>query len=160
MSSRKGAVLLALPLTAALLLTACGGVGRRDYVRRNEAVVKSLPVFPGAAETHEFSTPYYSAGGMSPRGYTTTVVYRVSPRTRGGQVRRFYQTRLEGRGWRPGLPGISAASQERLNTTWLSGFTRGGATAVVNTVTLRSVPGRQRDRFYVVAVDHRGADRR
>ena len=31
---------------AVLLLVGCGGVSRADYVAKNEAIVKSLPVFP------------------------------------------------------------------------------------------------------------------
>jgi hypothetical protein len=60
----------AILLAAALLLAACGGVSRSDYIAKNEAIVRSLPVFPGAVKAHEISTRHRG-------GYTTTVAYRV-----------------------------------------------------------------------------------
>ena len=78
---RRG-VLVVPALTAALLLAGCGESRlERTDVSRNEAIVNSLPVFPGATKTHESSAPY--AGEIPrdphPAGYLTTVAYRVPP---------------------------------------------------------------------------------
>lgn len=146
-------------LTAALLLTGCGGVSRRQYVSRNEALLKSLPLFPGAVEAHSFSTPHYGGGeGSSPDGYTTTVVYRVVRGTRSGPVLRFYRARLARRGWHPGLPGLSVATRRQMSRTPLAYFSRDRALVVVNAVTLRPVRDRHAERTYMVVADYRGAD--
>jgi hypothetical protein len=132
-------------LATVLTLTACGSVDRGHYVNRNEAIVKSLPVFPGAAKAHEFSTPYYSGGGMSPHGYTTTVVYRVPAGTDGLSVRRFYEARLEQRGWRSSVPDSKSPRAKAV-----AYLMRGKALVILNTITLRN-----RDRMYMVVVDYR-----
>ena len=135
-------------LTTALLVTGCGGADHGAYVRQNEAILASLPVFPGAVKAHELSTPEYSNGEFSdPTGYTTTLVYRVPHGTRGAAVVRFYEHRLERRGWARG---------SRIRKPWLVEFTRGRALVVLNTITVRPRSGRHA-RFYEVATDHRGA---
>ena len=131
-------------LTVALLLAGCGGVGRREQVRRSRAILAALPVFPGALTMHEFSTPEYGNGEASgPTGYTTTVVYRVPAGTRGTSVRRFYETRLGRRGWQSSPGNGSPASRAIIY------LKRGKELAVVNTLTLR------RGRTYIVVVDGR-----
>lgn len=141
----RGAVFVATAVTAAVLLAGCGGVGRRDYIRQNEAVLAALPVFNGAVKTHEFSTPEYGNGEASaPTGYTTTVVYLVPPGTRGASVRRFYEKRLGREDWRSGV--LASASPGARGIVYLK---HGKELAVVNTITLR------RDRTYTVDVDYR-----
>jgi hypothetical protein len=135
----RGGLFLLAALTPALLLAGCGGVGGRDYVARNEAIVRSLPVFPGAVKMHEVSTPYvHSEGQMSgPSGYTTSVFYRVPNGTTDVAVSRFYATRLGRLGWsRAAVPGD---------------FTKGRAF-----VGLNAVPGKP---IYELLVDYRGAGR-
>lgn len=146
---RRG-VLLVAALAATLMLAGCGGVSRRDYVARNEAIVRSLPHFPGAVKTHEVSTPYVkSEGGLStrPSGYTTTVVYRVPRGTTDASVLRFYRTELDRRRWR------------QVDTPRVDAFTKGRAFAAVNTVFLTPAQRRLGEQVYEVVVDYRGAGR-
>jgi hypothetical protein len=138
----------AIFLAAVLLLAGCGGVSRGDYVAQNEAVVRSLPVFPGAVKTHEISTPYVqSEGGMSTNasGYRTTVVYRVPRGTTDAAVGRFYATRLGRRGWRSVI------------TPPVRRFTKGRALVAVNTAFVKPAQRRLGEQIYEVVVDYRGA---
>jgi len=145
---RRG-VLLVAAVAATLLLAGCGGVSRGDYEARNEAIVRSLPHFPGAVKAHEVSTPYVkSEGGLStrPSGYTTTVVYRVPRGTTDGSVLRFYTTRLGRGGW--------------FKVTDLpADFTKGRAFVGVNTAFLTPAQRRLGEQIYEVVVDYRGAAR-
>jgi hypothetical protein len=143
---RRG-VLLVPALAATLSLAGCGGVSRRDYVARNEAIVASLPVFPGAVKTHEVSTPFVKTeGGLStrPSGYRTLVLYRVPRGTRGEAVIRFYEARLGRRGW---------DSLDISGSVPVANFTRGRALVAVDAVTATPT-GRW---TYAIVVDHRGA---
>ena len=140
---RAGALLLAV-----LLVAGCGGAGRQSYVARNEAVVRSLPVFPGAVKTHEISTPEYGNGEFShPTGYATTAVYRVPRGTADAAVSRFYATRLGRRGWRSMI------------TPPVRRFTKGRALVALNTAFLTPAQRRLGEQVYEVVVDYRGADR-
>jgi hypothetical protein len=124
-------------VAATLLLAGCGGVSRGDYVAQNEAIVRSLPHFPGAVKTHEGSLRAH--GG----GYKTTVVYRVPRGTTNSSVLRFYETRLGGRGW--------------LKVTDLpADFTKGRAFVAVHTAFLTPAQRRLGERNYEVVVDYRG----
>jgi hypothetical protein len=146
---RRGGLLMSV-LAVALVLTACGGVNRRDYVAGNEAILNSLPAFPGAVKAHEVSTPDdRSEGGLStrPNSYLTTVVYRVPRGTRGASVIRFYQTQLQRRGW------------ERSKPPRVADFTRGEAFVAVNAAFLMPAHGQPIDWMYELLVDHRGARR-
>ncbi len=137
-------------LVATLLLAGCGGVSRGDYVARNEAIVSSLPHFPGAVKTHEVSTPYVkSEGGLStrPSGYRTTVVYRAPRGTTGASVLRSYRTELDRRGW------------GQVNTPRVDAFTKGRAFVAVNTVFLSPAQRRLGEQIYELVVDYRGAGR-
>ncbi|HEY2310890.1 MAG TPA: hypothetical protein VGH46_07235 [Gaiellaceae bacterium] len=100
---RRG-VFPVLALASALLLAGCGESRlERTYRSRNEAIIDSLPVFPGAAKTHEAETPFYGEliDSKRPAGYSTSVVYRVPRGTSSASVLRFYVTRLgRGDGWR------------------------------------------------------------
>jgi hypothetical protein len=140
----RGGVLLVV----VLLLAGCGGVSRRDYLAKNEAVVRSLSVFPRAVKTHEVSTPYVkSEGGLStkPSGYRTTVVYRVPRGTTDGSVLRFYMTQLGRRGWR------------EVNNPSIDAFTKGRAFVVLNLAFLTPAQRRLGEQVYDVLVDYRGA---
>jgi hypothetical protein len=146
---RRG-VLLVPALTTVLLLTACGGVSRGDYVARNEAIVASLPLFPGAVKAHEISTPYVkSEGGLStrPSGYTTTLVYRVPRGTSAASVLRFYETRLHRRGW------------QSVGKAPIGDFRRDDAIVAVNTVFLTPAQQYRNDWIYELVADYRGARR-
>jgi hypothetical protein len=141
-------LLLAAALAGTQLLAACGGVSRGDYVGRNEAIVRSLPHFAKAVQTHEVSTPYVkSEGGLStrPSGYTTTVVYRVPRGTTAASVLRFYSTRLERRGWK------------QVRTRRVDAFTDDRAFVAVNTAFLTPAQRRLGEQLYEVVVDYRGA---
>jgi len=134
-------------LVAVLLLAGCGGASRLDYVAQNKALIRSLPVFPGAVKTHEISTPEYGNGELSsPTGYTTTVVYRVPRGTTDASVTRFYATHLGRHGWRSVI------------TPPVRRFTRGRALVALNTAFL--TPGQRRlgEQIYDLVVDSRGAE--
>jgi hypothetical protein len=142
----RGGVLL----VAVLLLAGCGGVSRADYEAKNEAIVRSLPVFPRAVKIHDISTPYVkSEGGLStnPSGYTTTVVYRVPRGTTDASVQDFYGTQLHRNGWRP------------VNNPNVDAFTKGRAFVAVNVAFLTGAQRRLGEQVYDVHVDYRGADR-
>jgi hypothetical protein len=115
-----------ISLAAILGAAGCGGVSRTRYVARNEAILRSLPVFPGASARQKFSTPHYASEEDSPNGYTTTVVYRVPRGTSGGSVVRFYGRQLARRGWHS---GISAASRRRMRGIPIGYFARDRASA-------------------------------
>lgn len=143
--SRSASLVPAL-LGAATLLAGCGGVNRRDYVSRNEAILASLPVFPGAVKTHELSTPDYGHGEFSdPTGYSTSVDYRVPRGTRGAAVLRFYESRLERRGWR-----VSFSSGAVRN------FTRKGSLVALDAILLSPAHGKPLNWTYELDVDQRG----
>jgi hypothetical protein len=153
---RRG-VLLVPALTIALLLIGCGGANRRDEVRRNEAILAALPVFPGAVKTHEYSTPEYGNGEFSdPTGYTTTLVYRVPRGTRGAAVIRFYRPRLRRRGWES---AVELGTSRRVRRS-IADFTRDGARVVVNTIFLTAARRRPVDWIYEIDADHSGGSRR
>ena len=117
---------------------------------RNEAIVASLPVLPGAVKTHEVSTPYVkSEGGLStkPSGYMTTVVYRVPRGTTAASVLRFYRARLHRNGWRP------------VDNARVYAFTKGRALVAVNAAFPAHAQGRLGEQVYDVLVDYRGAAR-
>lgn len=148
---RRG-VLVVPALTAALLLAGCGESRlERTDVSRNEAIVNSLPVFPGATKMHESSAPY---GGEIPRdphpaGYLTTVAYRVPPGTRSASVLGFYVSRLgRRRGWVGSRVGARA----------LAIFVRRRDLSYVHLTTTSLVPGKERGgAVYEVTVAYRGA---
>ncbi len=135
---RRG-VLLVAAVAATLLLAGCGGVSRGDYVTQNEAIVRSLPHFPGAVKTHEDSLRVHG-------GYTTTVFYRVPRGTTDASVLHFYATRLGRRDW--------------FKVTNLpADFTKGRAFVAVNTAFLTPAQRRLGEQIYGMVVDYRNAAR-
>ena len=83
---------------------ACGGLDKGAYLRKNEAVVRSLPVFPGARWMRVSSSAYRDDRGLDEPagpvvGYGTKVIYTLPKTSRVGEVVAFYETRLHRR-WR------------------------------------------------------------
>ncbi|HEY2182588.1 MAG TPA: hypothetical protein VGH18_00305 [Gaiellaceae bacterium] len=153
MAMRRG-VLLVPAVAVALLFTGCGGASRSDYVARNEAIAKSLPIFPGAVKTQQFSTPNDANGEFSaPSGYTTTLVYRVLRGTRGAAVVRFYESRLHRRGWQL---GVALGNTRRVRRS-IARFTRDRAFVAVDALLLAPLRERYVRWAYEIVIDYRGA---
>ena len=87
----------------ALALSGCGNsdVDKGAYIRANQAVFKSLPVFPEAQLREQSSSPYHleEDGHGSIAGYTTLFELDLPTGARADDVARFYRRRL-GRRWR------------------------------------------------------------
>jgi hypothetical protein len=135
-------VVLISGVAAALLLSGCGGFNKRDYVAQNEALFRSLPVYPDAAKLGE------DTRGSKSSGYET-VIYRVPRRTSGAAVLRFYELKLQERGWQQSGKSLEAD------------FTRAKALVALY-FSLEPAPpklGKPSDRTYAVMVDYRGASR-
>ena len=97
-----GAVAL---LIVAFMLAACSSVDKAVYVRDNERILDSLPVFPGARQIARGSYGDHADNGdlglPAPTiGYETGVNYRVPDGTRWREVIAFYVGHM--RGWQPG----------------------------------------------------------
>jgi hypothetical protein len=91
-------------VSVVLLVGGCGsgGIDRDPYVRKNQAILKSLPAYPGAVRV---KVAHYEARccgqGDHPGpvvGYGTHVDYRVHAGVRPKVVSAFYRRRLKG--WR------------------------------------------------------------
>jgi hypothetical protein len=82
--------------------TGCSADGRGDgsdneHVARNEAILRTIPVFPGARRVALSSGPYYANDGEgAPVGYVTRASYRLPRGTTKERVVRFYTARLRG----------------------------------------------------------------
>lgn len=140
---RKG-VILTSALATAGLLAGCGGVSRSDYLAQNTALVRSLPLYPGATKMGE------DTEGSKSRGYRTFVLYRVPLATSGAAVLRFYKTELQLRGWQ-----LSGRPLEE-------DFTRDKALVALYFVLGPAPPmkhGKPSGRTYDIIVDYRGASR-
>jgi hypothetical protein len=92
-----------LPLLLILFAASCGtDVDKDAYVERNQAIVRSLPVFPEskqlAMRSSAYRDPEKVEADRTTVGYITTVTYGVSPETKTGAVADFYKRRLPG--WR------------------------------------------------------------
>jgi hypothetical protein len=147
---RRG-VILAPALVVALFVAGCGESRlERTDVSRNEAIIDSLPVYPGAAKTHESSAAYPGEipGDRHPAGYLTTVAYRVPSGTRSASVLRFYVSRLSRRrGWVGSRVGARA----------LAIFVRRRDLSYVHLTTTSLVPGKERGgAVYEITVAYRG----
>ena len=141
----------ALALAAAIVLV--GGrddVDRDSYVRKNEAIRKSLPTYPGAVSVKVEHLEARCCGeGDDPGpivGYGTFTDYRVHAGTRPNVVKAFYKRRLEG--WRVVLTGVHAVTQ----------FVRGKAAIrlVMDDLlpNVRDNPRGKGGRILTVSVDH------
>jgi hypothetical protein len=88
-------------VASVLVVGGCvGDVDRDSYVERNEAIRKSLPIFPGATMISTEHSPNPSGPDGKGRivSYGTIVDYRVHAGTRPKKVAGFYERRLKG--WR------------------------------------------------------------
>ena len=146
-------------VSAVVLLSKRGDVDRDSYVRKNEAIRKSLPTYPGAVSVKVEHLEARccgegdDAGPIS--GYGTFTDYRVHAGTRPKVVSAFYKRRLKGwrvvRDFRP-CPASSACPP---TTTW---FARGKASIVVVMDDLlpnvRDNPRGKGGRIFNVSVDH------
>jgi predicted small secreted protein len=153
---------LGLVLAVAAVAAACGGgttvsgVGEDDYVRANERLLQTLPVFPRAREVSRSSAPYFAgdSSGTPPAGYTTLAVYELARHRSQRAVIDFYVARMNGWSSRVDFaPGVDVVTGASRPGAWSASFTRGGASVAVNTDNLMSPRGRR----FEVTVDHRGA---
>ena len=151
--------LLVLTVLAAVSLVLSRTVfGGNAYVAHNEALLRSLPVYPGAVRVSLTSSPYYADDAFvasSPLGYGTLGEFRVPKGTVGRVVARFYVGQLTRRGWR-------VASQRRVRdrgagtnyVIYLTGFMRSGEYVSVDTSNVGYAP-----RTYEVYVDYQRRSR-
>jgi hypothetical protein len=121
-------------LSLVLRLTVFNG---NAYVGDNEALLRSLPVYPGAARVSLASSPCSGPQETdSPIAYTTAAQYRVPKGTLGGKVARFYFGRMEKRGWK-GVIWHSTKPDRRLtgpnSFPWGARFTSGEKRVVFGT---------------------------
>lgn len=151
-------VIAVILFAAVLLISRKDDVDRDSYVQRNEAIRRSLPVFPGAIRVSVEHSPDNELEGDRPGpvvGYGTAVDYRVHAGTRPKVVSAFYKRRLEDwrvvRDFRP-CPSTTACPP---TTTW---FARDKASIVIEMDDLRpSVRDNSRGkggRIFTVSVDH------
>ena len=121
---KLGAVVVLAAVAAVVVLTRPGN-GKSAYVHRNEALLASLPVFPGAAKIRQASA---SHGNCGPPGYGTRVDYQVPKGTRAMAVARFYAARLRRRGWHGRIqstPIVEGATIRKLGKNRGVGFVGG-----------------------------------
>jgi hypothetical protein len=87
-------------IAAATIACGCGGTDRAAYVRKNVALLQTVPRLPGAHLVRLESAPYKDNDTPSARtiGYGTTRIDALPPRTTPSQVVAFYRRKL--RGWR------------------------------------------------------------
>jgi hypothetical protein len=70
-------------------------VNRDAYVEKNEELLASVPVFPGADRFEVSSSPYHGSDGEGdPIGYGTTHRFRLPKDASRVEVARFYKRRL------------------------------------------------------------------
>jgi hypothetical protein len=98
------AMLLASAMAGAGVAGICDG-DRSDYAAENEAVLKTLPVYPGAHEAHRYleaKTAGYCDSGKGPEcetgGWATHVRYDLPDGATGADVLSFYRAQLPD-GW-------------------------------------------------------------
>jgi hypothetical protein len=124
MSSR--ALLGVIWVAAVSFLVAAGCAGLENgHVSQNEAILRSLPIFPGARQIDVKTSRYYEHDGEGAvAGYITRARFRLPTGTPREKVARFYRTRLRGT-WRL-YEHIAEADGPVFN------FRRGNATISVN----------------------------
>lgn len=112
-------VALLVLATALLLLAGCRvrSVDKHDYVAQNEAVLRTVPLYPGAKEMTSYSigvsdpngNPLHE-NGPPYKGFITTHVYKLPKSATQTAVLSFYHQRLKlpwlwyGPGQNPGYP--------------------------------------------------------
>jgi hypothetical protein len=148
-------------VSVVLLVSGCGAgdIDRGPYIRKNEAIRKSLPTYPGAVIVKVAHYEGRCCGEGDDPGpivsYGTSTDYRVHAGTRPKVVSAFYKRRLKGwrvvRDFRP-CPATSACPP---TSTW---FARGKASIAVGMDDLRPhVRDNDRGkggRIFSVSVDH------
>jgi len=125
LSWKLGAVVVLAAVAAVVVVLTRPGNGKTAYVNRNEALLASLPVFPGAVKVHQASA---SHGNCGPPGYETRVDYQVPKGTRAMAVARFFAAGLRRRGWHGGItpePIFGAAPFRKLGKNRGVGFVGG-----------------------------------
>jgi hypothetical protein len=125
LSWKLGAVIVLAAVAAVVVLTRPGN-GKTAYVHRNEALLASLPAFPGAVKIRQASSS--RASNCRPPGYGTIVDYQVPKGTRAMAVARFYAARLRRRGWHGSIqsePILGAAPFRKLGKNRGVGFVGG-----------------------------------
>ena len=151
--------LVAGMLAAPLLLVFGCGPDRQEYVAANEALIQSLPVFPGAEEVERDSAPYYVNESGPASGYGTRVVYRVERDVTDQEVIDFYISELKGE-WDhctqeipivPIEPTGAVATATPLGFARSVNFVRENASVSVNADGLSADSG---SGAYEVGVDH------
>jgi hypothetical protein len=136
---------------AAAVVVALAGIAlafarnqRSADVARNEAVLRSLPTFPGAVVVSRTSSPFYESESGPPSGYSTNVVFELPHRVRQRAVIDFYVRRMSG--WSSRVeyaPGVEVATGEPRPGAWSATFRRGSVVVGVNTDNLISKKGRR-----------------
>jgi hypothetical protein len=178
LSWKLGAVVVLAAVAAVVVLTRPGN-GKTAYVHRNEALLASLPVFPGAVKVRQASA---SHGNCGPPGYGTRVDYQVPKGTRAMAVARFYAAALRRRDWHGSIqsePILGAAPFRKLGKNRGVGlvggsplrkigktlgvfFSRGDARVSVQTDDMTILTDRPRREQHIVwrysiGIDYRGA---
>ncbi len=144
-------------LLAVLLLASACAESRAPYVRENERLWETLPEFPGAELVRVTSASYEEERPPLPPkvlGYTTNVVYRVSPEVSAQDIIDFYVEQFGG-AWQVELdevPIVEGGTSERKGTVLLGTFTRGEAVVSVNTDGIAAGEAHT----YELVIDHRG----
>jgi hypothetical protein len=88
--------LAATVLMGALFAAGCGGgdVDQSDYLKANQAVLDTLPTFPGATELRRQELPYYLSEHGPVAGYGTSVTFSVGPAVTDDDVVGFFIDQL------------------------------------------------------------------
>jgi len=125
------------------------GPDRDEYLRKNERIVKALPLPRGARETMRQNlrdtATVFGEQLEHTTGYTTYVTYAVGDDLTSKDIVRFYGRRSVG--WH--------SSHWRVDGTWFACFDRKRATVSVQPEGLDSI-GRTYPKTYGIAVDHNG----
>lgn len=100
MPRKLGALVVVAAVVAVVVVLTRPGNAKTAYVHRNEAILASLPLYPGAVKVRQESG---SHGDCRPRGYGTRVDYRVPKGTRALAVARFYAAALRRHAWHGGI---------------------------------------------------------
>jgi hypothetical protein len=151
--SRRASVLIAVTVTvvaaSTLLIGFFRGPERDDYLRKNERVVRALPLPDGAHETTRQilrnEKTVFGEQLSHTVGYTTYVTYAAPEALTSLRVVRFYGRRLTG--WH--------GTRWRVDGTWFACFVRRGAAVSIQPEGLDPI-GRTHPKTYGVAVTSEG----